>query len=546
LTLLKSTQNAELPNISIPSVLLPGEPPRVLILESRPDTIGDLAAVLREQGIDPEVRSAEGIPQTSEEWDVFDAVILSNIPATAFTVRQLEMLHAYVTDLGGGLLMLGGEHSFGPGGYALSPLEEILPVSCRFEKDKETPSLALGLVLDRSGSMGGEKLQWALDAAKSAVEQLTPQDFLTVIAFDNSPYMVVPIQNVTDVKNIETLIGTIEAAGGTNLYPALASAFDQLNQVAAKLKHLIVLTDGYGPSGDFEGITLRMTNALITVSTIGIGDANERLLKTIADNGGGRYYPCDDPQKIPQIFLKETIIASKNTIREEPFEPVVVTPSPLLAGIPHNTFPPLLGFVATQPKPTSRLVLSTPTGEPLLAWSRSGLGISAAWTSDAKNRWAANWIPWNAYGTFWTQLVRSILRRSLERGVEFEMLEHSGRIHVKLDVVDDFDRFINHGSGVINVVKPDFTGEEFTLHQTAPGRYEAVFPAEQDGEYRMHVSLHDGGKKIVAQNRSFELNPKTGTISPENSTRIAVPLYPYLLSLAIMLFVFDLFLRRTS
>jgi len=551
-------------------------PPRVLLLESRTESIEHLAVTLREQGIELEIRNADEIPQTLDEWDAFDAIILSDIPATAFSLQQLETLGVYVRDLGGGLLMLGGENSFAPGGYALSPLEEILPVSCRFEKEKETPSLALGLVLDHSGSMGGEKLEWAKDAAKSVVELLTPSDFLTVIAFDSTPHLIVPIQNVTNTDNIKTTISTIEAAGGTSLYPALASAFEQLNQVSAKLKHLIVLTDAYGPDGDFEGITRQMSNALITVSTIGIGEANERLLRTIADNGGGRYYPCNDPAMIPQIFLKETTFASKASIREKSFVPVLVTPTPLLAGIPLDTMPPLLGFVATQPKPTSRLIFSTETGEPLLAWGRVGLGVSAAWTSDTKNRWAARWIPWEHFGTFWTQLVRSIMRRPLERGVEIEITEKAGRIHVTLDAVDDLDRFINQAQGSLNVVTPDFTREEFPLLQTAPGRYEAAFPAEQPGGYHIHASLQSGERQIASQNRSVTIRNKetfrfnvtgedflqqiaasTGgeyNLTPEallkpepgRFAQTAVPLYPYLLSIAAVLFVLDLFLRKRS
>ncbi|MCL2305385.1 MAG: VWA domain-containing protein [Planctomycetaceae bacterium] len=543
---------------TIRTLIVAEGPPCLLLLESRSDSMDALVRTLREQGIELEIRGVEGTPQTLEEWDSFDAVVLSDIPATAFSVQQWEMLRAYVRDLGGGLLMLGGENSFAPGGYAQTPLEEILPVSCRFEKEKETPSLALGLVLDRSGSMGGEKLEWAKDAAKSVVEFLTPNDFLTVIAFDGVPHVIVPIQNVTNPENIETAISTIEAAGGTNLYPALSTAYDQLNRVAAKYKHLIVLTDGYGPDADFEGLLRQIANAMITVTTIGIGNANERFLKTIADSGGGRYYPCDDPKTIPQIFLKETVFVSKTSIREEPFVPVVVTPSEFLAGVPFDTAPPLLGFIVTQPKPTSRLLLSTETGEPLLAWGRIGLGICAAWTSDAKNRWAAHWIPWDGFGTFWTQLVRSIMRKTLDRGTEIKITQQDEQVHVQLDAVDDLDRFVNRADGVLNIVTPDFKSEEFLFHQTAPGRYETTFPVEQCGGYLIRISLRSGEKQIALQNRSFmvrdnkkfqrQIAASTGGEHDMKSDRfiwVRVPFYPYLLTLAVVLFVVDLFLRKT-
>ena len=87
----------------------------------------------------------------------------------------MEVARTYVQDLGGGLIMLGGDQSFGLGGYYKTSLEEILPVRSDFEKEKEKPSLAMMLVIDKSGSMGGEKIEMAKEAARAAVELLGAQ-----------------------------------------------------------------------------------------------------------------------------------------------------------------------------------------------------------------------------------------------------------------------------------------------------------------------------------------------------------------------------------
>ena len=111
--------------------------------------------MLREQEIEVEVRGHYGLPETLEEMASFDAIILADLPATSLTPRQMQMVKRYVTDLGGGLVMMGSENSFGLGGYYKTPVEDVLPLISRFEKEKEKPSLAMVLVIDKSGSMTG-------------------------------------------------------------------------------------------------------------------------------------------------------------------------------------------------------------------------------------------------------------------------------------------------------------------------------------------------------------------------------------------------------
>ena len=110
------------------------------------------------------------------ELQGYECLVLSNTPATAMSIRQMDVIRTYVQDLGGGLVMLGGDQSFGLGGYYRTQLEEILPVRSNFEKEREKPSLAMVLVIDKSGSMGGQKIELAKDAAKAAVELLGPRD----------------------------------------------------------------------------------------------------------------------------------------------------------------------------------------------------------------------------------------------------------------------------------------------------------------------------------------------------------------------------------
>src|SRR6185295_19945899 len=128
----------------------------------------------------------------------YELLALSNVPATALTQRQMEVARTYVQDLGGGLIMLGGDQSFGLGGYYKTTLEEILPVRSDFEKEKEKPSLAMMLVIDKSGSMGGEKIEMAKEAARAAAELLGPRDQVGVLAFDGAPSWICPLHPASD------------------------------------------------------------------------------------------------------------------------------------------------------------------------------------------------------------------------------------------------------------------------------------------------------------------------------------------------------------
>ena len=553
-----------------------GGKPRVLLVESEERFARDLASALREQDIEAEVRPPEGIPRSLDELENFEAVILSNVPATMLSMRQMDLIRSYVSDLGGGLIMLGGEQSFGLGGYYKTPIEEILPVRSDFEKEKEKPSLAICLVIDRSGSMGGEKMELAKDAAKSAVELLTPKDFVSVVAFDSVAYPVVPMQSASAAGSINSQISTIEAGGGTSIYPAMVEAYDQLTRASAKLKHVILMTDGQSEAGDFEGITRQMTNGQITVSTVGVGDADNNLLQHLAEVGQGRHYTCDDPQAIPQIFAKETMTASKSAINEQPFVPIIVTPTEAMSGVAIDTAPPLLGFVVTRPKPTSQFILATETGEPLLVWWRYGLGMSVAFTSDAKSRWAAEWLTWPDFPMFWAQIIRNTMRKSDQRGTMIELARQDGRVHVTLDAVDDADQYVNRAAGAMTMIKPDLSKAEIPLRSTAPGRYEADVPADARGGYHLQMTLASGERTVAAQSRGIMVGyPDELRLKPTNNDlleRVAVStgglfnpkaeelfawqddrtawkaeaLWPYLVTAAAFLFVLDVLLRRVD
>ena len=444
--------------------------PRVLLIESDPKRVRDLVWGLKEQDISVDARPPEGMPRSLADLQNYELVVLSNVPATSLNLRQMDLLKTYVRDLGGGFMMLGGEQSFGLGGYYKTPIEEILPLRSDFEKKKEKPSLAIALVIDKSGSMGGTKIEMAKEAARSTVEVLSGRDQVAVIAFDGSATVICPMTSAAARSTVEGRIASLAAGGGTSIYPAMVEANDQLVSAAAKLKHVILLTDGHSAPGDFVGITQQMTTSQITVSTVGVGGgADHALLEEIANTGNGRYYACEDAESIPQIFTKETMTAAKSAINEQPFAPQIVSPTDVFSGIDLEQAPLLLGYVVTRSKPTCEYILATETGEPLLAWWRYGLGMSVAFTSDAKNRWAAEWINWPGFPKFWAQLVRHAMRKTENREAVVSIARRGGAAAITLDASDADGRFLNEAVGTVTLLGPDGSKEELAMDSDRPG-----------------------------------------------------------------------------
>ncbi len=548
-------------------------PSRVLLLSDRVESGRYLAWALKQEGIELATRPAEGVPTQLSDLQNFDAVIIDNIPASSLSAEQMKLLHAYVRDFGGGLVMLGGDQAYGLGGYFRTPVEDVLPVQCDFQKDEENPTLALALVIDRSGSMSGDKMELAKAAAKASADLLTARDSVSVIAFDDQVQIPVPMQSA-DGPSIGSAIASITAGGGTNIAPGLEEALRQLSSSSAKLKHVILLTDGMSQEGPFYELATQMAQNGITVSSVAVGDgADSNLLAQIAQWGNGRFYETADPSTIPQIFTKETMTAAKSAIQEFPFLARPVRAVDFLEGVPWDNAPFLLGYVRTKPKPTSETWLMTESGDPLLTTWRFGLGTSAAFTSDARNRWAVEWLRWSGFGKFWAQLLRRVSRPASLGTSEIRTEWTNGRVVVTVNALDDVQTFPVDTSGRLRVVSADGKDQDVPLEKILPGRWRGEFAVEGPGISSGQVTFEKNGQPAQSAffthtrgySQEFLLDPPAmeslgrlaaatgGALSPEPAAVLAADdrlapvereLWPWLALAALLLFVVDVALRR--
>jgi Mg-chelatase subunit ChlD len=476
--------------------------PRVLVVARPPyedqdsglmvDDAEKLVLALGRAGLDVERLAPTRMPADLASLGEYASLVLVNVPAPALSPRQLELVQSYVRDLGHGLVCVGGEESYGVGGYYRTALEETLPVDMRIKDRERMPPLAIVFAIDKSGSMdmaavqgGVRKIELAKEAILRSVELLTPGDRVGVVAFESTAKWVWPLGELDDVAAMQQQVATLRADGGTDIYAGLSAAVSALEGIEANLKHVILLTDGGASQEGLAGLAARLRAAGGTLSTIGVGQDAALFLQALAVDGGGRYHYADSPSSIPQIFVQETMVAQRAYIVEETFYPLLAGRSAILEGI--TAVPALHGYVATSIKPAAQMVLASNQDDPVLAQWQYGLGRAVAWTSDAKGRWAQTWLQWEQFGRFWAQAVRWTIVQRDESGLEAHIADQGEWAHVVVDVVAEEDVYGEALDVEARAVSPSLERETVVLQQTAPGRYEGGLVLRGEGVYLVRI-----------------------------------------------------------
>jgi len=532
---------------------------------------GPLVRMLAAQGVRIRVTAPEALPVSPAGYRGVAAVILDDVPAIWLSAAQMAALRDYVGRLGGGLLAVGGPHSFGAGGYAGTPLEEALPVTMDVRHRLAIPSMAIVLVIDTSGSMGSfgtqlAKVELAKETAQSVIDLLGERDIIGVISFDQEPRWLVAPTQARNRDRVMDQVSRVQAGGGTNMHPALGLAYEYLRTSAAKVRHVIVLSDGQTDPGDFQGLLTRMASEKITVSSVAIGaDADENLMRNVARWGGGRYYAARDLYSIPQILTAEALIASRAYIVEARFTPQVSR-----AGLVDDlALPPLRGYVATAPKPAAAVHLLSPQDDPVLAAWQYGVGRAVAFTSDATARWGAAWISWTDVGRFWSRLVRWAGQGEAD-DLQVTVDRHADAAVVIADVVAADGTPQDGLTAQATLSGP--AGAQVPLVETAPGRYEGSFRHVTPGAYAVTVVAQDAHGRERVRTSGFvvpyspelrdltvnrpllaRLAEATGgrflddpqsAVAPVRASRAAADAWPALAGTALGVFVAEIAVRR--
>jgi len=547
-----------------------GARPRILYVEGRLASAQYLRDALSAEGMDVTVVGPESLPETAATLEDFDLMLMSDVPMDALGDDQVNAIIEYVRDSGGGFIFAAGESSYGEEGYAGSGIEEVLPIW--FEINEQRKDLALIIVLDKSYSMVGPKLELSKEAAKAALDLLDPTHSFGLITFDDTPYVTVPLQLAIEKPRMNDFISRIIAGSQTNIYPALETAFQALADSEAEVRHIILLSDGKTYADDYEELVSLMSDSDITVSSVAVGqEADRELLANIATWGKGRAYFIQDAERVPRIFIQETQIASQSTLVEEPVETTVITSIEAFTDIDLDAAPPLQGYVKTLAKETAEVLIQSDSENPLLVRWRYGLGRTAIFTSDVKNRWAADWLTWDGYGKFWSQLVRETMRRDGGGELEFVVERVGDEALITVSALTEEGTYRTDLDPQLRLVGPGGERVPLSFQQVGPGTFQARHALGAPGQepYRFELSgngIEDRSQALyyrfgdefrlypantdllneIALQTGGKFLPDVGEIFDDygETASVPTPLWPWLALLALFSFFLDIAVRR--
>jgi len=518
------------------------------------------------------LRAAQFEVQTTQDaltpkLDDYQLVVFNNWDLESLLAARKTQIEDYVKQ-GGGLLVIGGERNIylEKNRTEEDPLERALPAKLAPPRSPEGTCVVM--IMDKSSSMEGRKMELARLAAIGVIENLRPVDMLGVLIFDNSFQWAVPIRRTEDRALLKRLVSGIMPDGGTQIAPALSEAFRKILPVKATFKHIVLLTDGISEEGDSISVSKEAALQRVTISTVGLGqDVNRAYLEKVATFSRGKAYFLTDPSGLQQILLRDVLEHTGSTTVEKTVAPAVLRKVEILEGVEMESAPPLKGYVRFVAKPTAETILKIDEKEPLLARWQYGLGRSIVFASDAKSRWAERWVSWKGFDRFWANVARDLLPHSQagEATVEYDSANGELVVDYRLGrhaeapgVIPDI--FVFGADGFQRPVEVRKVGEGAYRGRVAVGDRQGLFRVRplaesrvfpEVGLYRAVDELREYGNdelllRRVAEFTGGRFNPRPADVFDAAGRVIpsTLRLWPGLLGLAILLNLAELLQRK--
>jgi Ca-activated chloride channel homolog len=557
------------------TVFLAGERrERVLVLSGASEDERLLKQILEGRAYRVESLIPSAPEQVPQEFSRYSTVILNNLPYARLGKERAQRLAEWI-EKGGGMIMIGGNTSFGLGGYIDTSIERTLPV--RLVPPRTQPkrlNVAVTLVIDKSRSMAeGQRLDYAKEAAKEVIRNLKDEDYIGVIGFDSTPFVVVKLDLVGRIR--DAALGRVDrlfSAGRTNLLPALEEARRALEVVPAGRKHMLVLTDGKLPDAGpfYTELSAQMRLSGITMSTVLLGSADsDETLETMARNGGGSFYHSGDVRALPRIFLTDIRVHGAEKTLQESQQFSVRRKD--LRSTTVTGFPPVKGIVEVREREEATLELAAEDGAksfPLLASWGVGRGKVVAFTSDVSGRWTRLWASWPRFHQFWEEVFGAVRRQGGEDEVtrfDLRYFVENGELLLDLAIFSEIG-----GKGVEGeILTPDGQSHAIPFSAAGPGRYTGALPRAMAGKYEL--KMRTGGRPLtpvafqlpgelfgerkglgyrtaflrqLAEATGGTVNPSLEEIVAERNVIEKTDLRPFLFALAVALILWEIALRE--
>jgi uncharacterized membrane protein len=507
---------------------------RVLLIEDweNPREFDFLIQALGEMNIEVEVMPSDRLFNSLAELQAYDCIVLANVPrasgggdattqeATNFTDDQIQMLVRNTEQFGCGLVMIGGDRSFGAGGWANTELEKAMPVDFQIKNSKVRAVGALVMMMHASEMAQGN--HWQKVIGQEAIKVLGPSDYCGTIHWDDFTGKENwlwrdsngrGLARVGDTQNQKRMLGRLSRMTPGDMPqfdPAMQMTLKEMIPNTASVKHCIIISDG-DPSPPNNTTLAGFKKAGIKITTVAVGThgpAGSTPLQNIANATGGKYYVVTNPKALPRIFQIEARRVARPLVFEDPagMTPVITDRGHEMLQNVSNTPPPITGFVLTTVKenPLVEVLMrspkpAAPENSTVLAGWQFGAGKTVAYTSDAGKRWTKDWTGWDDYSKFYSQMVRWAMRPVNEAG-KFTVASDvkDGKVRVVVTALDKNDEFLNFLEMTAAGTGPDLKSIEVPIRQEAPGRYVGEFPADQAGSYLLAISPGKGNAPLLA------------------------------------------------
>ena len=507
---------------------------KVLLIEDGFNTgeFSNLIDTLQQNAIEVDVIDTRRLFASAAELLQYDSVIMANVARASgnegddvigqvesFSDAQIRMLVENCEHFGCGIVMIGGDRSFGAGGWSNSMLEKAMPVDFQIKNDKVAAVGALALMMH--GCEMANANFWQVKIAEEALNVLGPMDYCGVIDWSDmggQPRWLWKLPNGVDrvFKNRNTMNGMIRrmTTGDMPDFNApMRVMLAGLNKVDASMKHVIIISDG-DPTPPTGPLLQQFVAAKIKISTCAVGThgpAGSTPLKKIANITGGKYYKVTNNKALPQIFQREARRVAKPVIREsaagmQAIPTNLSSSHEMLKGINVGSLPPFTGFVLTTLKGNSlveQLIRSSDpdddgTNSTLLATWRYGNGRATVFTSDAGSRWTSQWFNDPQYDKLFTQMVRYSMR-PITQDANFNVATElkDGVARVVVTALDENDEFLNFLDLQGSAIGPDGRNSDLEFNAVGPGRYVAEQKLDGSGNFLATIFPGEGYQRLT-------------------------------------------------
>jgi Ca-activated chloride channel family protein len=199
-------------------------------------------------------------------------------------------------------------------------LVEIVPMAQSGDRRNHTTPLNLTLILDRSTSMKGVRLDKVKIAAQQIIEQLSPDDILSIISFSDRAEVLIPASYIKDKTSLQAIVSMMRADGGTEIFHGLSAGIEQSRRFIGtrKVNHVVLLTDGrtFGDEDRCLDLAEQAAQQGISISAMGIGEEwNDEFLDALASTTGGTSAYINAPSQVLR-FLNERVRSLGNAFAE--------------------------------------------------------------------------------------------------------------------------------------------------------------------------------------------------------------------------------------